>query len=540
MRRCFLVLPLLLLFMLPTGTRAQFQVVVDSVDATGFPTLRLAVRVLNGTSPVRNLTVGQFTVFEDGALRQPVRGYCADTLARGPVSVLLVMDVSRSMGPWPWGNNAIIDAKRAAVDFVNRLSNNDEAALLSFSDDIYYNQAWTQDFDLLKQRINALSVIGGTSLWDGVNVGANIIRNRANTRVMIVLTDGRDTQSGVTSATAINNARSAGTRVYTIGIGDDVDTPELENLARSTNGQYYHAPSASDLDNIYNDISLEISSTGFCELEYDSPLDCLNGSLVNIEVQVNVEGRLVTGSAQYQLPYDTTTFSYVNLAMDRDYVVEAGETISVPVELHRVTAMRAPKVFQFDMGYDTGLLTLESVQLSALTAGYRVNTAVIPSGSRILLQGDSAITTEGVLARFVFRAAHLFSSGKTNVSITPPEVQQFCTVATANDGLVTVSGSCERALQGSGSGTAQKPILRVHPNPLTSDARAEINIPLESAVTLALYNSVGTETTTFYSGVLPAGHHFLPIATGQIPSGVYFLHLEYNGKSIVQRVIIEK
>ena len=78
---------------------------------TGMQTGQAALQQLTKSA---SKVSSHYVVFEDGRIQAPVAGYCADTLSVNPVSVLLLIDKSRSMGPtWPY-TNAIVDAKRAA------------------------------------------------------------------------------------------------------------------------------------------------------------------------------------------------------------------------------------------------------------------------------------------------------------------------------------------------------------------------------------------------------------------------------------------
>ena len=177
---------------------------------------------MNGTTLLKGLTLGNFTVYEDTTIQNTVAGYCDDTTTT-PVSVLLIIDKSGSMGPPPLGSNAIVDAKLAAKNFVDRLSTNDEAALLSFNNSISYDQSWTSNKTLLKTKIDAITPTSGTRLWDAVIQGATIIKNQTKKLVIIILTDGNDQTSNATFQSALNSAVASKALVYTIGLGDNID-----------------------------------------------------------------------------------------------------------------------------------------------------------------------------------------------------------------------------------------------------------------------------------------------------------------------------
>lgn len=534
-----------LLLGVSSTTTAQLRLGINEIDVSAYPEVRLIVHATDDGSNVRGLSVTDFTVFEDGVIMPITEGFCEDTLARTPVSVLLLIDVSRSMGPWPFGNNGLSDAKRAAKLFIDRLGNEDSVALVSYSDDVRYDQPWTGDRDLIKRRIDELRWWGRTALWDGVTTSANLIRFREQRRVMIVLADGDDNSSDTDETIAINSAIQANCTVYTIGLGTKVTEAPLRRLADQTGGRYYKAPSSSDLDQIYAEINQELETTGICELRYQSPIDCWNGDEVLVEAQVRNGGRTATSGTTYFLPYDTTTFSYVHVAMGRDYVVEAGEEITIPVELTRVSPERAPSVFEFSVDFDTDLLQLAEVTTGSLVPDYTVTVSPTLRGADVRLSGGDAVINPGEISFLTFRAAPVFSSAKSEIGISPPEVQQFCTVASSDNGLITVSGTCERALSpfvGIADNRAQPLTMLTGstPNPVRDGAVIGYHLATEGHVTIRVSNIMGEPVATLVDGPAEAGDHSVRLNPGTLPSGRYFVLMTTSSGSDQMAIVVAR
>lgn len=509
----------------PAIGHAQLQLHIDSLDVGAYPDIRLVVRVTDGGSNFRGLKIDDFTVFEDGYVQPITAGYCEDTVQRSPLSLLLLMDVSRSMGPWPFGNNAIVEAKRSAKAFVDLLSDDDEIALVSFSDETYYNQTWTNNRPLIKQKIDQLDVRAGTALWDAVLTSANLIRARAKKKVMIVLADGQDGSSNNPASLAIDYAIDAGCVVYTIGLGNDVDVTNMSILATRTGGKYYQAPTTADLDRIYQEIIQQLETTGVCHINYRSPIDCWNGDEVSVEVEVNTTRGVARNTVTYRLPYDTTTFSYVNLAMGREYVVESGKDITVPVELTRVSALRAPSRFDFSVDFDVSLLQLVEVRTAELTPMFTITSTPTLRGSDVTIVGGSAITTPGKLCEITFRAAKTFESGKSEIGVSAPDVQQFCTVASSENGLVTVSGYCERALLQGASTMTKTRILSSSPNPFAAGTTISYHVGREEQLRLSVFDLMGREAAVLVDAIRPAGDYTVSFDAAGLPSGKYVVKL---------------
>ncbi len=535
----------MLLLSLSSPASAQLRLGIDEIDVSAYPNVRLVVHATDNGNNVRGLSVSDFTIFEDGTIMSITGGFCEDTLARTPVSVLLLFDVSRSMGPWPFGNNGLSDAKRAAKLFIDRLGEDDSMAVVSFSDEVRYEQPWTGDRDLVKRRIDDLMWWGATALWDGVATSANLIRYREQRRVMIVLADGDDNSSDVDESIAIRYAIEANCTVYTIGLGSDITEAPLQRLADQTGGRYFNAPSSSDLDQIYAEINQELETTGICELRYRSPIDCWNGNEVLVEARVRNAGRTATGGSTYFLPYDTTTFSYVNVAMERDHVVEAGEEITIPVELTRVSPERAPSVFEFSVDFDTDLLELTEVAVGTLVPDYTASVSPTLRGADVRLSGGDAVITPGELSFLTFRAAPVFSSAKSEIGISPPEVQQFCTVASSDDGLITVSGTCERALTPADSIAnaelgKKTQLTGSTPNPVRGGAVIGYHLASDEHVTIRVSNVMGEPVATLVDAPRTAGDHTVRFDPGDLPSGRYFVLMTTSSGSDQMAVVVAR
>ena len=113
-----------------------------------------------------------------------------------------------------------------------------------------------------------------TAIGDAIGLAVKRLRERpAESRVLILLTDGQDTASSVQPLDAARLAADLGIRIYTIGIGADsltlpglfgssfgsrrinpsaeLDEPTLREIAHLTNGEYFRARDPQELANIY-------------------------------------------------------------------------------------------------------------------------------------------------------------------------------------------------------------------------------------------------------------------------------------------------
>lgn len=166
------------------------------------------------------------------------------TAARPPMSIALVIDRSGSMaGP------KMAQAKRAAKALVERLGDDDEVALVTYSSDFSVDLGLTR---LKGQRPRVLRAIdeildgGGTNLAGGLTAGLKALYPADNARVrrVLLLSDGNANQ-GVTDPATIAalaaQGRQQGITVSTLGVGVDFNEDLMTMVAQSAGGGYYYA-----------------------------------------------------------------------------------------------------------------------------------------------------------------------------------------------------------------------------------------------------------------------------------------------------------
>ncbi len=84
-------------------------------------------------------------------------------------------------------------------------------------------------------------------------------------------------------------------------------------------------------------------------------------------------------------------------------------------------------------------------------------------------------------------------------------------------------------------------LLGNYPNPFNPETNIRFSVPENGFASLKVFDMLGQEVATLFSGMAQAGH-YIPATfnAGKLASGIYFSRLEYNGKSIVQRMVLTK
>lgn len=499
---------------------AQLVLAIDTVDLSLFPEVRLKVHVTLGGSGYSPLRLTDYDVQEDGRIQPALAGFCEDSISRPPLSVLMIIDRSNSMGPFPFGSNAIVAARQAASGFVGRLGAQDEVALLTFNETVQLAQGWTMDLVLMANRINAISTTGGTALWDAIRQGVAVLQPRVMKKILIVLTDGRDTNSSSTFAMALADLAGSGIVVYSIGLGSNINDAELRTLAQNSGGRYYKAPTGADLDAIYREISQQVSSTGICELRYTSPLDCLDGGSHTIRVSVRTTSGTAFATVNYRAPYDSSTFSRAALSVEPLYIVESAEHLVLPLNLRTSGARRPPRMLSWDMELDSSLVHVDSVSTSL--PGATLTSQWKNGRLHVVVLSATPLDSTVELCRLHLTGLPSDLTRRTPLRIHAFAVDQLCTVLSQDEAIVTVSGFCERAMRRSPAPPPTR-IAGILPNPATGDATVLVQASENDVLLLELFSILGSRVAVVYQGQISAGSRRFLIHRGSLPAGPYRL-----------------
>ena len=170
------------------------------------------------------------------------------------LSIMFVIDRSGSMMGTP-----IAYAKNAAKNFVDRLGDNDIAALISFSSGYSYDEEYTKDKQRIKSKIDNLDAYGTTALYDALFAAAEYSKKGNCRNIIILLTDGGDNNSKYSADEAINKCVSYGFPVYCIGLGSSYDA-QLKKVSDKTGGLFAHANKPEELNSVYDIIFNQIES----------------------------------------------------------------------------------------------------------------------------------------------------------------------------------------------------------------------------------------------------------------------------------------
>lgn len=216
------------------------------------------------------------------ALARPQMPVGETRLPTEGIDILLVVDLSGSMAAedldWENHRTRLDVAKRVVGEFVQGREN-DRIGLLVFSKYAYTRCPLTLDYDTLGRFLEGVQL---GMIEDGTAIGtalatavARFQDSKAKSRVIVLLTDGRNNAGEIEPDTAAELAKSQGIKVHCIGVGTqgmapikvrtpfgeayqrmpvDVDDETLTRVAEATGGKYFRAVDADTLRSIYGEI----------------------------------------------------------------------------------------------------------------------------------------------------------------------------------------------------------------------------------------------------------------------------------------------
>ena len=142
----------------------------------------------------------------------------------------------------------------------------DQFGLIVFAEKAFVMAPITHDHNLLTKFIDELddNLAGAlTSIGDAIILAAQTLSATQNEhKILILLTDGKDTVLNVKTDDAITYALNHNLTIYTIGYGADnkqvnesLDLPTLRKIAEDTGGKFFRATDSNSLRRVYDNIN---------------------------------------------------------------------------------------------------------------------------------------------------------------------------------------------------------------------------------------------------------------------------------------------
>jgi VWFA-related protein len=276
----------------PQGLGAR----ITQVDTSQFPKVTAYVSVTDAAGEPVAVSPSQLVVRENGQVIAPESVSGVGDI--GPLATLLVIDISGSMN----SGDKLKAAKTAARAYVEQSRPGDQIGLLTFNTEIEYAQPLTEDRAAMLKAIDSLKARDDTAMYDALGRSIDILASIPGRKAVIVMTDGLDNRSKITSLEVIRMIGPQGLSISTVGLGDpthskgaitSLDEAALSALAEQAGGAYGYANNADSLRNIYEKYGHALQSEYV--ISYTSPAQLRDG--VNRGLSVSLEGPAGLGSS---------------------------------------------------------------------------------------------------------------------------------------------------------------------------------------------------------------------------------------------------
>ncbi|OIP44554.1 MAG: BatB protein [Deltaproteobacteria bacterium CG_4_10_14_3_um_filter_60_8] len=269
-----LPLPLLVYWAMPRATRLDAALFVpffkEVQGGDRHPARaggRLATRLLLGLIWVLLLLAASRPQWVGEAVALPASGR----------DLMLGVDISGSMDT---PDMLLHGSPVARIDLVKKVVNEfidrrqgDRVGLLLFGTEPYIQAPLTFDRPTVKTLLAETQTgFAGkkTAIGDAIGLAVKHLKERpANSRVLVLLTDGNNTAGNVEPLQAAKLAAQTEVRIHTIGVGADemtirtffgnrrvnpsadLDEATLQEIAKLTGGQYFRARNPTELEKVY-------------------------------------------------------------------------------------------------------------------------------------------------------------------------------------------------------------------------------------------------------------------------------------------------
>jgi len=211
------------------------------------------------------------------ALARPQQISSEEKVIKNGVDILITLDISESMLAEDLKPNRLKAAKEYIDNFISKLKT-DRVGLEVFAGKAFVQSPITFDYNVVRYYLSQITTntinqrlmgLGGTAIGDALLSGINRFKNSPDrTKVIILLTDG-ETNIGANPVFVAEQARVAGIKIYTIGLGSKkgskifmngryytlaFNEEDLKNIAQISGGKYFWAGNNNTLEKSLNTI----------------------------------------------------------------------------------------------------------------------------------------------------------------------------------------------------------------------------------------------------------------------------------------------
>jgi Ca-activated chloride channel homolog len=220
------------------------------------------------------------------AMARPQTGRKQTKVHSEGVDIVLVLDTSGSMQALDLDGDRSLErrrnrlevAKTVVEEFVAK-RDNDQVGLVVFGNEAFTQCPLTLDHDVLASFLDRVEIGmagDGTAIGSALGIAVKRLRDStAKSKVIVLLTDGRNNAGALSPTKAAEVAHTFGIRIYAVGAGTrgkapfivesvfgrqvvyegvEIDEATLRAIADETGGEYFRAEDREALAKVYDEI----------------------------------------------------------------------------------------------------------------------------------------------------------------------------------------------------------------------------------------------------------------------------------------------
>src|SRR5688572_16481881 len=181
-----------------------------------------------------------------------------------PFTVVLLIDTSFSM------RDSLTLVKAAAEQFISRMGPEDTGQVGAFNDKITFGGSFTSDRVGLIRALGQLPVGNPSRFYDAIDASVDRLDNASGHKVVLVFSDGDDTNSVQKLGDVVAKARTQDVMVYAINLRSEFfngvrmqrsrPSGDLRKLAEETGGGFFELKKTADLAATITRVAQELHS----------------------------------------------------------------------------------------------------------------------------------------------------------------------------------------------------------------------------------------------------------------------------------------
>lgn len=217
--------------------------IIRKVDTDEFPKVVAEISSTNTEIEVNRNTL---LLTDTG---NSISDFSVDAIDVNDLSLSLVLDRSGSME-----GSKLVDSKNAIRNCILQMEDSVQLNFVTFESSARLECALTDSKYLVMNLVDGVQTTGGTHISSGLSTAIDSLRGTFGTRVIILLSDGVDSDESIELIDGVlTDAVANDITVYTIGL-QGCDEEYLQMIANRTGGQFIMVTNVSELERTYQDI----------------------------------------------------------------------------------------------------------------------------------------------------------------------------------------------------------------------------------------------------------------------------------------------